>query len=162
MLDKKTLPYAAFEARQLMANVGLLVGSVTGTAQSVAQALRARLIELGHAVELIEDGSLPSAAGPWLICTSTTGSGDIPENLWPFYQRLQQGMYLPEQRFAVLTLGDSAYPRFAQSGRDIHAALEDCAARALVDIHIIDAIYTSDPKADALAWLNSWVNLLNA
>lgn len=145
-----------------MANIALLVGSVTGTARFVAQVLRARLIELGHDVELIEDGSLPSCPGPWLICTSTTGSGDIPDNLWPFYQQLQQGMYLPEQRFAVLTLGDSAYARFAQSGRDIFAALEDCAAKALVDIHIIDAIYTSDPKADALAWLNSWVSQLDA
>lgn len=145
-----------------MANVGLLVGSVTGTALSVAQALRARLIELGHAVELIEDGSLPSAPGPWLMCTSTTGSGDIPENLWPFYLRLQEGMYLPEQRFAVLTLGDSSYPRFAQSGRDIYAALVDCAAKPLVEIHIIDAIYTSDPKSDALTWLDSWASQLNA
>lgn len=147
---------------QLMANVGLLVGSVTGTARAVAQVVQTRLIGLGHDVQLIEDGSLPSAPGPWLICTSTTGSGDIPDNLWPFYQRLQQGLYLPEQRFAVLTLGDSAYPRFAQSGRDIFAALVDCAAKPLVEIHIIDAIYTSDPKACALTWLDSWASQLNA
>jgi flavodoxin len=145
-----------------MATVSLLVGSVTGTALATAHALERRLHELGFKVEFIEDGSLPQEAGPWLICTSTTGSGDVPPNLWPFYQALTQGLYLPQQTFAVLALGDSAYANFAQSGRDIFTALIDCAAQPLADIYILDAIYTSDHGAEALQWLETWVQKIHA
>ena len=66
-----------------MLTISLVVGTVTGTAQLVAQALSARLIEWGFSVVLIEDGRrlIP---GPWILCTSTTGAGDIPDNIWPF------------------------------------------------------------------------------
>ena len=67
-----------------MLTISLVVGTVTGTAQAVAQALSARLIERGFSVVLIEDGRLPLDPGPWILCTSTTGAGDIPDNIWPF------------------------------------------------------------------------------
>ncbi len=145
-----------------MATVSLLVGSVTGTALATAQAMQGRLNALGHCVELIVDGRWPQEVGPWLICTSTTGAGDIPPNLMPFYQHLLQGQYLPGQLFSVITLGDSAYTNFAQSGRDIFTALMDSTAKPVTDIFIIDAIYSSDPIAEAIDWLNSWVTLLDA
>lgn len=145
-----------------MATVSLLVGSVTGTALATAQAIQVRLNALGHGVELIEDGRWPQEMGPWLICTSTTGAGDIPPNLLPFYQHLLQGQYLPGQQFAVIALGDSAYANFAQSGRDIFAALIDCTAKPLMDIFIIDAIYSSDPIPETIDWLNTWATLLDA
>lgn len=145
-----------------MQTISLLVGSVTGTARRVAQALAARLTELGFSPLLIEDGRLPAETGPWLICTATTGAGDIPDNIWPFYQHLTQGLYLPEQTFAVCALGDSAYANFAQAGRDIYSALIDCAAKPLADIVCIDAIYETNPSACALEWLDSWINKLHA
>ncbi|MEY4589342.1 MAG: hypothetical protein RL497_1418 [Pseudomonadota bacterium] len=145
-----------------MARVSLLVGSVTGTALACACAMQRQLNSLGFSVALIEDGRIPEEAGPWIICTSTTGSGDIPSNLWPFYQSLSKGLYLPEQQFAVLALGDSAYPNFAQSGRDIYTALIDSAAHPTEDIFIIDALYTNDPVQEALKWLETWVNNIHA
>ncbi|HRH79115.1 MAG TPA: flavodoxin domain-containing protein [Cellvibrionaceae bacterium] len=145
-----------------MLTISLVVGTVTGTAQAVAQALSARLIERGFSVVLIEDGRLPLDPGPWILCTSTTGAGDIPDNIWPFYQRLTQGLYLPEQAFALIALGDSAYANFAQAGRDIYTALIDCAAKPLADIYCVDAIYESNPSACALEWLDTWIDKLHA
>lgn len=145
-----------------MLTISLLVGSVTGTAQAVAKALAARLTERGFNPVVIDDGRLPEEPGPWLICTSTTGAGDIPENIWPFYQRLTQGLYLPEQSFALIALGDSAYANFAQGGRDIYSALIDCAAKPLADIYCVDAIYDTNPSACALEWLETWIDKLHA
>ncbi|HMW47657.1 MAG TPA: flavodoxin domain-containing protein [Cellvibrionaceae bacterium] len=145
-----------------MLTISLLVGSVTGNAQAAAEAMAARLTQRGFSVVLIRDGRLPEEAGPWLICTSTTGSGDIPDTIWPFYQRLTKGLYLPEQSFAVLALGDSAYAHFAQAGRDIYSALIDCAAKPLADIYCIDAIYETNPSACALEWLETWIDKLHA
>jgi MioC protein len=145
-----------------MLTISLLVGSVTGTARAAAAAMAARISEQGINPVIIDDGGMPQEKGPWLICTSTTGSGDIPENIWPFYQRLNQGLYLPEQAFAVLALGDSAYPNFAQAGRDIYNTLIDCAAIPLADIYCIDAIYENNPTACAVEWLETWINKLHA
>jgi flavodoxin len=139
-----------------------MVGSVTGTATSVAGALAGRLRQLGVRVVTVEDGRTPDEQGPWLICTSTTGAGDIPHTIFPFYQHLITGAYLPGQAFAVVALGDSAYANFAQAGRDIYSALIDCAAQPLADILTIDAIYESNPSAPALEWLETWVDNLNA
>ena len=145
-----------------MMHINILVGSVTGTALATAKAMASELTQRGFQVELISDGRLPKQPGPWLICTATTGAGDLPENIWPFYQQLNQGLYLPEQTFAVVALGDSAYAHFAQAGRDIYTALIDCAAKPLADILIIDAIYQSNPAARALEWLATWVDKLHA
>ncbi len=75
-----------------MADITLISGSTTGSAEYVAEHLAEKLEEAGYSTEiqhgpLIED---LQAEGIWLVISSTHGAGDIPDNLLPFYEALQE------------------------------------------------------------------------
>ena len=75
-----------------MADITLISGSTLGGAEYVAEHLAEKLEEAGFTTEtlhgpLLED--LP-ASGIWLVISSTHGAGDIPDNLSPFYEALQE------------------------------------------------------------------------
>jgi MioC protein len=144
-----------------MTKTVLLVGTVTGTALGVAQCLSARLAQLGHPCRLELQGNMPEPGGLWLVCSSNTGMGDIPENLLPFYDALRhQGMYLPGQAYALVNLGDSAYASFGLAGARLVEALEDIGCQALAPMLTLDALYAENPETQALAWLSGWEDRL--
>lgn len=83
-----------------MARIYIPVGSVTGTALAVAQAVSQQLETEGHQTRVDEDAAVEQLQD-WdvvLVCTSTTGRGDVPGNLLPFYQQLQQAKALTASR----------------------------------------------------------------
>ena len=92
----------------------LAVGSVTGTALAVARTCQSLLQSLGHQVQLDKSASVaalnslnPDAV---LICTATTGAGDVPANILPLYSELEEQFPLQQGRpFGVISLGDSSY-----------------------------------------------------
>ncbi len=75
-----------------MADITLISGSTLGSAEYVAEHLAEKLEEAGYSTE-IQHGPLVDdlqAQGIWLIISSTHGAGDIPDNLVPFYDALQE------------------------------------------------------------------------
>lgn len=146
-----------------MAKVYLAVGTVTGTATAVAQALATRLEECGHSaivdttpgVEALND----SAADAVLICTSTTGRGNLPANIAPFYMQLEQQCPLQNGRpFGVISLGDSSYDStFCAAGGLLQERFLELQGTEPVPRVTIDATETVTPDDDALFWLNEWI-----
>ena len=140
-----------------MAQIEIIVGTVTGTAHRVAQCLGARLAQLGHSCEFNLNGAAPNAESVWLICSSNTGCGDLPANIQPFYAYLlNQSAYLGGVRYAQINLGDSCYPSFGAAGTSMEAALQDLGAKPLCAMLTLDAIYTHTPEPAALSWLATW------
>lgn len=81
-----------------MASIRILVGSVYGGALLTARALKKALEQEGHQIIVLENPALEDITGnddPVLICTSTTGQGEVPPNLLPFYLKLREE--LPQQ-----------------------------------------------------------------
>lgn len=146
-----------------MAKVYLAVGSVTGTASAVAQALAARLEEAGHSALVDAAPSVTalndSAADAVLICTSTTGRGDLPANIAPFYVQLEEQFPLQDGRpFGVISLGDSSYDStFCAAGGLLEERFLELQASEPVPRITIDATETVTPDDDALFWLNEWI-----
>ncbi|WP_430461612.1 flavodoxin domain-containing protein [Thalassolituus sp. LLYu03] len=146
-----------------MALVYIAVGSVTGTASAVAQALAARLTEAGH--QSVMDGQPSvealnaSQADAVLICTSTTGRGDLPANIAQFYVELEEQFPLQNGRpFGVISLGDSSYDRtFCNAGALFEERFLELQAAQPVPRVTIDATETVTPDDDALFWLNEWI-----
>lgn len=141
-----------------MAKIALMVGSVYGGAQYVAEQALPLLTELGYEVALYEEPKLDEvlAFDPkvWLVITSTTGQGDIPDNLLPFYLDVKNRFpLLTNKQFAVIALGDSSYDTFCGAGEQMRELLSEIQGSELAPMLRIDACETLEPESLALPWL---------
>lgn len=148
-----------------MSNVQIIVGSVMGTALAVAQFAAQELQQQGHPSRInpqFRPGDLDDADQELtLLCTSNTGMGDLPANIAPLWTHLGTDYpRLANCRYAIINLGDSSYPNFAQAGHNLDFAMRDLGAIPVCDMLIIDAIYDDDPLAAAQNWLNDLGALL--
>lgn len=93
----------------------------------------------------------------WLICTSTYGAGDYPENLINFVDELSQVDDLSHLKYTVIALGDTSYDTYNLAGRNIDTLLSQKGAIQLaprLELNILDEAL---PEDTALAWLDSWI-----
>lgn len=148
-----------------MASIQILVGSVMGTAEGVAGAAAEVLRQLDHQVRInfnpdAED-ILATPEEVLLLCTSNTGSGDLPDNIQPLYVQLTRDYpRIAGRRFGVINLGDSSYTTFNEGGRALTTAFEDLGAMRLGDPLILDASEGEDPEALARDWIAAWAQQL--
>ncbi|MGP9801710.1 flavodoxin [Rheinheimera sp. NSM] len=141
-----------------MAKIALIVGSVYGAAQYVAEEAQPLLTGLGYEVALYEEAKLDEVlsfnADIWLLISSTTGQGDIPDNLLPFFLDVQSRFpLLTGKQFAVIALGDSSYDTFCGAGEQLRALLLEIQGTELAPMLRIDAGETLEPETIALPWL---------
>lgn len=141
-----------------MAKIALIVGSVYGGAQYVAEQAQALLAGLGYEVMLYEEPVLDEVlafdAKVWLVITSTTGQGDIPDNLLPFYLEVKNRFpLLNGKQFAVIALGDSSYETYCGAGEQLQELLAEIQGTELAPMLRIDACETLEPETLALPWL---------
>ena len=97
-----------------MADITLISGQHPRGAEYVAEHLaeswKRRVYHRTLHGPLLED---LSASGIWLIISSTHGAGDIPDNLSPFYEALQeQKPDLSAVRFGAIGIGSREYDTF--------------------------------------------------
>ncbi len=149
-----------------MAKIQILVGTVMGTAQGVAEFLQKELCN-DHDVEVNLEPTIADLTrdeNEFLVfCTSNTGSGDLPDNILPLYVGLKNEFpRIAYRQYALINLGDSSYPTFGQAGHDLDAALQDIGAAPVADTLTIDATAERYPQKVALDWLRPLVNALNS
>ncbi|MBU1310584.1 MAG: flavodoxin [Gammaproteobacteria bacterium] len=149
-----------------MAKIAVMVGSVYGAAIYVAEQAQALLSGLGHEVRLYEEAKLDEVqafnADIWLVISSTTGQGDIPDNLLPFYLDVQNRFpLLTGKQFAVIALGDSSYDTFCGAGEQLRDLLLEIQAAELSPMLRIDAGETLEPETIALPWLKQQFSALS-
>lgn len=148
-----------------MASIQILVGSVMGAAEAVAETVAAKLQQLDHqvSVNLQADIShiLDNPQDILLVCTSNTGSGELPDNILPLYLQLTRD-YPPisGRRYGVINLGDSSYTTFNEGGQALDTALEDLGAQRIGAPLVLDASEGLDADEEAINWINEWVKLL--
>lgn len=145
----------------------ILVGSMTGTATSVAQAIQMDCADLVDAITVLPMDHLGPdifddlhAAGMlYLVCTSTFGSGDVPDNAQAFYSALDADpRYLGHVRYGVVALGDRSYgDTFAGGGQRFDARLQDLGAQRIGEICRLDAMTDTEPEVTAAAWCRIWL-----
>ncbi len=140
-----------------MVDISIFIGSVYGTARALATDIRHLLEDLGHTVELIDEPQVDDLPQDdrtlLLICTSTTGAGDLPEDIEPLYNALKnQPQSLAHLRYLIINLGDSSFDTFCGAGELLDDALQDLGASNLGEILKIDACETPTPEDVALPW----------
>ena len=146
-------------------DITILVGTMTGTAQLVAQELELR-VDDGQTVAraVLMDNLSADAIEPgkvYLICSSTYGQGDVPDNAKQLYESLRsQRPDLSSVAYGVIALGDRTYNEtFCNGGRRFDDILAQLGARRIGDILFHDASAGTMPEEVAAEWIGGWVTL---
>jgi MioC protein len=144
-----------------MASILILVGTESGNAQMVADALQPVLASAGHAVDVTDKAATDAdlrAHDVLLAVCATHGSGDIPTNILPLVEALHRNKPdLSGHRYGVIALGDMTYQdTFCGGGKKVDQALERCGARKVGDRLEIDASEQPLPDEEALTWIEGW------
>ncbi len=145
--------------------VTILIGTMTGTAQLVAQEL-----ELTHADDqtVLEakvmdglDETVFAEGGTFLVCTSTYGQGDVPDNARGLFEALQaKRPDLSGVRYGVIALGDRTYAdTFCFGGKRFDALLAELGARRIGEAMLHDASSGTMPEEVAMSWAEAWLRL---
>ncbi|OQX34892.1 MAG: hypothetical protein B0D91_11715 [Oceanospirillales bacterium LUC14_002_19_P2] len=147
-----------------MAIIKLLTGSVYGTAEAVATEVQVALEQAGHTVIKAEglNAVLRDGADAVLVCTSTTGQGDLPDNLQPLYHELKERFpLLGHLAYGIIALGDSSYgDTYCGGGRLMDELLMELTAKRIAEPLFIDACETASPETIAVPWAVEWANQL--
>ena len=146
-----------------MAKVQIVVGTVGGTAWKSAQSACVILEKLGHSAEVNEETTpqdlLRDTNELILICSSTTGDGEIPKNIYPLYAALDnEALALSGRQYGVIALGDSGFPRFAHAGFLLEDAMYRSGARRIGELFTIDAQQEERPHVAAALWVKDWIS----
>lgn len=148
--------------------VVVISGSMFGTTDLVADRAVALLQAAGlQAVRLTEmslDALLGQDADAWLVCTSTTGMGELPDNLLPLHLQLHERFpLLGGKPFGVIALGDTAYPdSFCAGGELMREQLLELQGHELLPMLQLDASETVTQEEDAEPWLREFAEALAA
>jgi MioC protein len=144
-----------------MATILILVGTESGNAQMVADALKPVLDAAGHAVDVTDKAATTAdlrAHDVLLVVCATHGSGDIPTNILPLAETLERERPdLSGHRYGVIALGDMTYQdTFCGGGKKLDKVLKLCGAMRLGDRLEVDASSQPLPDEEALGWVEGW------
>lgn len=144
----------------------LIVGSEMGNAEMVADLVKDELESGGHDVEMLTGGDLdamrPADRSVILVISSTTGLGDVPQNILPLYDALREARpALSHLRYGLIGMGDRNYKDSYLGGpKKWDALLTELGAARVGDPLLLDANEHPMPDQDALAWLPGWLEQL--
>ncbi|MGE0788862.1 MAG: flavodoxin domain-containing protein [Sandaracinaceae bacterium] len=144
----------------------LIVGSEMGNAEMVGDLVKDELEGQGHTVEMVTEGTVDGLGladrATVLIISSTTGLGDVPQNVEPLYDELVASRPdLGRVRYGLVGMGDRNYKdTFCGGPRKWDAIFGELGARRVGDALLLDATDNPTPDQDAIAWLPSWLDLL--
>ncbi len=143
--------------------ITILVGTMTGTAQLCAQEMELALDDGDTEVETLLmdklDAGVFQRPGVFLVCTSTYGQGDVPDNARAFYEDLKaKRPDLAAVRYGVFGLGDRTYAEtFNFGGKRFDELLAELGAQRIGERHMHDASSGILPEETALEWCQAWL-----
>ena len=149
--------------------VAILSGSVYGTAEEVAR----------HAEEILKDAGFNAwhnaratladvqafAPDAFLAVTSTTGMGELPDNLQPLYSTIRDQLPAAWRGLpgAVIGLGDASYgDTFCGGGEQMRELFAELGIHEVQGMLRLDASETVNPETDAEPWLAQFVEALRS
>lgn len=141
-----------------MSSFQIIVGSMLGGSEYVAEACEETLSELGHDVELHFQPSFDEITHEnqtWLICTSTHGAGDYPDNIQAFVSDLENSdQDLSSTNFLTIGIGDSSYDTFCYAAKNINKLLLSKGCNETLPLFTLDMSDDIDPEELSQHWLN--------
>ena len=135
-----------------------------GSAEYVGEQLAEQLVTQGITTEVHDQPNFSQINQEntiWLLCTSTYGAGDYPENLSSFVEDINQVNDLKGLKFSVIGLGDTSYDTYNLAGRNLEQLLVSKGAQCIAERLELNILDEELPEDTALAWLPSWIEQIN-
>lgn len=139
-------------------NIDIVVGSVLGASEYVAEAIEVMLKEKGHTAfchfkpninDLNKDNLM-------IIVTSTHGAGDLPDNIQAFAKKLKS-LDLSGFKAFIIGLGDSSYDTFCQASLTMESIITEAGGKVLSPVFQIDVLHHPIPEDIAVEWLSKQI-----
>ena len=163
-----------------MSSIQIIVGSMLGGTEYVAEACEETLTKLDHHVDMhlkpdlhnIISNTFPTnneqnnssnlTKNPiWIVCTSTHGAGDYPDNIKQFVSDLSNcDQDLSTVSFLTIGIGDSSYDTFCKAAKNISKLLISKGCNNLTAIKTFDMSEDIDPEDLAQQWISANIDLL--
>ena len=140
---------------------------MTSTADYVAQAIQMDCSDLVENIEIqlmdsLDIGVFSSNNAKdviYLICSSTYGQGDVPDNARALYESMSATPeFLGHVKYGVIALGDRTYLQtFCFGGKKFDERLADLGAQRIGEVYCHDASTGTMPEEEATAWCRQWL-----
>ena len=147
-----------------MADIQIIVGSMLGGTEYVAEACEEKLLALNHQVTVHLKpcfAQIPFKNQIWLICCSTHGAGDLPDNIQSFVHDLRScEQDLSTISFLTIGIGNTDYDTFCKAAVDIKKLLITKGCKEITNIFTVDMSQDIDPEQVTTDWINRNKDLL--
>ena len=145
-----------------MVNIEILVGSTLGGTEYVAEAAQSFLEEAGFSSEVHFNPDLTKLDiknnSIWLVCLSTHGAGDYPDNFKGIVQQINESdVDLTNVTFGLVGVGDSNYDTYCYAAKHFNTLLIKKGATLLGYIFNIDVINSPIPEDSLVDWIPLWI-----
>jgi MioC protein len=136
---------------------------MTGTAVLVAQEAQMAIEQAGLAASIVmmesANTDLLAKGGVFLVCSSTYGNGDVPDNAQAFIAELRETQPdLSGLLYGVIALGDTTYKAtFCHGGLQFDTLFASLDARRIGPPLMHDASSGTLPEDEACEWVNAWI-----
>ncbi len=143
-----------------MAKILLVTGSVFGAAMLTSDEIETALTDASHEVIRPDPPTVAAltdeSVDHLVVCTSSTGNGDVPDDLLPLYTGLKtEYPCITHLSYLVVALGDSSYDFFCGGGLTMDEAIHELGAQQIKAPLTIDALEVTEPEEVAPEWVLS-------
>jgi MioC protein len=146
----------------------VLVASMSGTAELAADVILEKIKDAGIDCRIVPidrvTGDRLAQGGSFIICTSTYGTGEVPDKAKPLIAALEANRpNLTLVRYAVFGLGDSIYPTtFCFGGKIFDEVFKQLGATKVAERCNHDSRSAGMVEDVAAAWVESVLERFNA
>lgn len=143
------------EAAASAPTLTVLYGSQTGNAKGLAEAFQGKAEAAGFTSKLVSMADYKPRQlkneSHVVMYVSTHGEGDAPDDAIELHEFLggKKAPKLSDMKYAVLSLGDSSYEYFCQTGKDFDARLSAQGATAIIPREDCDVDYEAQAESFA-------------
>jgi MioC protein len=140
----------------------IMVGSVLGASEYVAEAILVSITEAGHTGECHFEPAVSTLNKDniLLICTSTHGAGDLPDNI-ESYAKALASKDLQGFNVMIIGLGDSSYDTYCSAAMKMETLLLDRGVTLLSEPLHIDVLNHPLPEEIAVEWFLEQLNKMS-
>ena len=133
----------------------IIVGTMLGAAEYVADAIAEKLDASGHTHTIHAEPNLDEikTESMWIVCTSTHGAGELPDNIQPFAKQLEDADLSAVNAY-VIGLGDTSYDTFCFGAKEMEKHIKNAGGTLITDALYIDVLEHPIPEDAAVEWFD--------